>query len=164
MMIDNPPPNAGRPLRIKTRLGIILAITGATLFSAGCATLGPAYTPDSGAPKDKATVYVYRSSAMAGGAISYKVAVNGVDVSSLPSGGYFVSYVKAGENEISAKTEAKTSVTIDAKAGQSYYVKGTLGMGVLVGHPHLVEVSSDVGSKEIAKCKLVPPASTAAAR
>ena len=150
---------------MKTRLGLMLAISGVSLLSAGCATLGSTYTPDNSAPKDKATVYVYRPSGFAGAAISYTVAANGVDVSSLPSGGYFVYYAKPGENEFSAKTEASTSVTVDAKAGQTYYVKGTVGMGVFVGHPHLLQVTSDVGSQEIVKCKLVPPpASTAAAR
>ena len=151
---------------MKTRLGIMLTISGLSLLSAGCATLGSAYTPDSNAPKDKATVYVYRPSGMGGAAVSYTVAVNGVDASSLPSGGYFVYYAKPGENEFSAKTEAKTSVTVDAKAGETYYVKGTIGMGVFVGHPHLVQVTSDAGSQEIAKCKLVPPphAGTTAAR
>ena len=150
---------------MNTRLGIMLTISGLSLLSAGCATLGSAYTPDSNAPKDKATVYVYRPSGMGGAAISYTVAVNGVDASSLPSGGYFVYYAKPGENEFSAKTEAKTSVTVDAKAGETYYVKGTIGMGVFVGHPHLLQVAGDVGSQEIVKCKLVPPpASNTAAR
>jgi hypothetical protein len=49
-------------------------------------------------------------------------------------------------------------VTIDAKAGQTYYIKGTVGVGVFIGHPHLVVVSGDVGAKEIAACKLVPGA------
>ena len=152
-------------MRMNTRLGLLLAVGGMSLLSAGCASLGPAYTPVSSAPKDKATVYVYRPSAMGGAAVSYTVAVNGADVSSLPSGGYFVYYAKPGENEFAAKTEAKTSVTVDAKAGETYYVKGTIGMGVFVGHPHLLQVTSDVGSQEIVKCKLVPPpASTTAAR
>jgi hypothetical protein len=142
-----------------------MMIGGLILVCAGCATLGSAYVPDTSAPKDKATVYVYRPTAFSGGAISYTVAVNGADISSLPSGGYFVYYAKPGENEFSAKTEAKTSVTIDAKAGETYYVKGSVGMGVFVGHPHLVQVANDDGSKDIAKCKLVPAAAaTTAAR
>ena len=149
---------------MKTRLGLMIAVSGMSLLSSGCATLGSTYTPVSNAPKDKATVYVYRQPAFSGGAVSYTVAVNGVDVSSLPSGGYFVYYANPGETEFAAKTEAKTSVTVDAKAGQTYYVKGTVGMGVFVGHPHLLEVTSDVGSQEIVKCKLVPPATATAAR
>ena len=135
-----------------------LATGAVTVLLSGCATLGAAYTPDSNAPRDKGTVYVYRPKAFTGGAISYTVSVNGAEVSSLPSGGYFVYYATPGEAEISAKTEAKTSVTVDVKAGQSYYVQGSIGMGVFVGHPHLTQVTNDVGAKEIANCKLVPAA------
>jgi hypothetical protein len=133
-----------------------LATGAVTVQLSGCATLGAAYTPDSNAPRDKGTVYVYRPKAFAGGGISYTVSVNGTEVSSLPSGGYFVYYATPGETEFSAKTEAKTSVTVDVKAAQTYYVQGSIGMGVFVGHPHLTQVTGDVGAKEIADCKLVP--------
>jgi Protein of unknown function (DUF2846) len=138
-------------------IGMGLALGAVTVLLNGCATLGSTYTPDASAPKDKATVYVYRTSGFGGAAISYTVSVNGTEISSLPSGGYFVYYAAPGENEFTAKTEAKTSVTVDAKAGETYFVKGTIGMGVLVGHPHLTAVANDVGTKEIATCKLVPP-------
>ena len=134
-----------------------LAVGAMTTLMSGCATLGSAYTPDSNAPKDKGTVYVYRPKAFGGGGISYTVSANGTEVSSLPSGGYFVYYAAPGETEFSAKTEAKTSVTLDVKPGQTYYVQGTIGMGVFVGHPHLTLVGNDVGAKEIVSCKLVPP-------
>jgi hypothetical protein len=144
-------------MMLLTRRSVTITVfIASTLLIAGCATLGPAYTADTMAPKDKATVYIYRVPGFAGGAISYTVSANGVEVSKLPSGGYFVYYAKPGETEISAHTEAKTSVTLDTKAGESYYVKGTVGMGVFVGHPHLVLVSNDVGAKEIVGCKLVP--------
>ncbi len=143
---------------MSSRKILLAALAIATALLSGCATLGTAYTPDNNAPKDKGTVYVYRPKAFAGGAISYTVSVNGNEVSSLPAGGYFVYYAAPGENEFSAKTEAKTSVTLDVKAGQTYYVQGTMGMGVFVGHPHLTQVGNDVGAKEIASCKLVPAA------
>lgn len=63
-----------------------------------------------------------------------------------------------GEIEFSAKTAARTSVTIDAEAGETYYIEGTVGVGVLVGHPHLTAVPNDVGAREIVECKLVPGA------
>jgi hypothetical protein len=138
-------------------MGIALTLGAVTVLSSGCATLGSAYTPDNHAPKDKATVYVYRPSGFGGAAISYTVSVNGTEVLPLSSGSYFVYYAGPGENEFTAKTEAKTSVTVDIKAGETYYVKGSMGMGVFVGHPHLTQVTNDVGAKEIAACKLVPP-------
>jgi hypothetical protein len=122
----------------------------------GCATLGPAYTPDAVAPTDRATVYLYRSPGFVGAALSPTVNANGVALDDLPAGGYFVYHAAPGELELSARTEASTSVTLDAKAGQIYYVKGSIGVGVFVGHPHLVLVSNEVGAHEITACKLVP--------
>ena len=125
---------------------------------AGCATLGPKFEPEKAAPADYALVYVYRLPGLVGGGVVYTVLANGSDVSTLPPGGYFAYHAPPGEVELSAQTEARTSVTIDAKAGHTYYVKGSVGIGVFVGHPHLVLVSDDVGAKEIADCKLVPGA------
>src|SRR5215469_1566441 len=139
-------------------------IVGVVLLPlSGCATLGPTYSADTTTPKDKATIYVYRESGFVGGAVAYMVRANGIDVSPLPSGGYFIYHAEPGEVEFSAKTEAQTSVTVDAKAGEVYYVKGTVGVGVFVGHPHLVLVPKEVGAKEITACKLVPSTASSAA-
>ena len=127
---------------------------------AGCATLGPKFEPEKTAPTDYALVYVYRLPGIVGGGVVYTVRANGSDISTLPAGGYFVYHAPPGEVELSAQTEAKTSVTIDAKAGHTYYVRGSVGIGVFIGHPHLVVVSDDVGAKEIADCKLVPGATS----
>jgi hypothetical protein len=140
-------------------LVIVLLLSAVSLLS-GCAS-GPRYTPDTNAPRDKATVYIYRPSTF-GAAITYPVSANGTELAVLPSHGYFVYYATPGETEFTAKTEAKTSVTLDTKAGETYYVKGSMGFGVLIGHPHLTQVTNDVGAKEIAGCKLVLPKKKAA--
>lgn len=139
-----------------SRAQMLFSLLIVSFAVSGCATLGPAYTPDTAVQKDKATVYVYRSPGFVGGALSPTVNANGVALEDLPAGGYFVYHAAPGEVELSAKTEAKTSVTLDAKAGQVYYVKGSIGVGVFVGHPHLVLVTNDVGEREITACKLVP--------
>jgi hypothetical protein len=137
------------------RLFAVVALIGVALLS-GCATLGPGYTPESAPPTDKATIYVYRDFNALGGAITYTVSVNGIPYAPLPTGGYFVVHAIPGELEFAATTEVRASVTVDAKLGQVYYVKGTVGAGLIQGHPQLVLVSNDVGQKEIASCKLVP--------
>jgi hypothetical protein len=49
-----------------------------------------------------------------------------------------------------------TAVWASPSSGQVYYVKGSIGVGVFVGHPHLVLVANDVGEREITACKQVP--------
>jgi len=140
-------------LRTATVLFVLLLV-------AACATTGPQFEAATGVPADRALVYVYREAGFVGGGVSYMVRANDVEVSTLPAGGYFVYHAVPGEIEFSAKTEARTSVTIDAEAGKTYYIKGTIGVGVFVGHPHLAVVPNDVGAREIVECKLVPGAKT----
>lgn len=141
---------------VNNRRNLVAVLGIAVLLVTGCAELGPKYTADTQRPTDKATIYVYRQPAFIGAGVNYQVSANGVPISRLPSGGYFAFHAAPGEVEFSAKTEARTSVTVDAKAGEVYYIKGTVGIGVFVGHPHLGIVSKDVGEREIATCKLVP--------
>ncbi len=101
-------------------------------------------------------VYIYRPSSFVGGGVSYDVKVGETVITTLYSGGYYPYFAKPGELELWAKTEAKSAVTLDVKAGEVYYVKGTVGVGFLVGRPHLIVVPASVGEKEIAECKLIP--------
>jgi hypothetical protein len=137
------------------RVRKLLALAGIGLLLSGCVTLGPKFTPATAVRPDRATVYVYRPGSM-GAALHPTVSANGVPLADLAPTGYFVYYAAPGELELTAQTEAKTSVTLDVKAGETYYVKGSIGIGFFVGHPHLVIVSKDVGEKEITECKLVP--------
>jgi len=47
-------------------------------------------------------------------------------------------------------------VTLDLKPGDVKYVKGTLGVGFLVGRPNLTVVSNELGANEIKGCKANP--------
>ena len=126
-----------------------------SLLLSGCTTLGAKYTPDANIPANRAAVYVYRPG-MIGAALSPDVVANGVTLASLPAHGYFVYYATPGELTLTQRTEASTSVTLDVKAGETYYVQGSIRLGFFVGHPHLAIVSKDVGESEIKECKLVP--------
>jgi hypothetical protein len=91
-----------------------------------------------------------------GAAIAPTVTANKVALLTLPPNGYFVYRALPGELTLEQHTEATTSVTLDVKAGETYYVKGSVGMGFFVGHPHLVIVPKEEGERDIASCKLVP--------
>ena len=49
--------------------------------------------------------------------------------------GYFPYYADPGELEFWAKTESTSSVTVDVKAGDTAYVRGSVGVGFFVGRP-----------------------------
>jgi len=134
-------------------LGIAILLGGV----AACASTlgqvpGEVYKRVDAIPSGKALVYIYRPSGM-GMLVSYDVKANGRVVTTLQGGTYYPYVTDPGEIEFSAKTEASDSATIDAKAGQTYYLKGTVGVGFFVGHPHLRVVPAEEAEKDIADCK-----------
>jgi hypothetical protein len=64
---------------------------------------------------------------------SIDVKSNGKVVTTLYSGSYYPYFTDPGEIEFSAKTEASDEVTIDAKANQTYFLRGSVGIGFFVG-------------------------------
>lgn len=133
---------------------IVLVMIGAL---GGCApTLGQAFQKVQTLPDQGAVVYIYRPSTFVGGGVSYDVRANGVVVTTLYNGGYYPYIAKPGEIEFSAKTESTSSVTLDVKAGGVYYLRGTVGVGFIVGRPHLEAVPPEVAEKEILETKLIP--------
>jgi hypothetical protein len=125
------------------------------LLATGCASLGPVYSKIDKIPDNTGLVYIYRPSSFIGGGVSYDVKDGDTVVTTLHNGGYYPYFSSPGEKEFWAKTEAKSSVTLDVKSGQTYYIKGEVGAGFFVGHPHLMVVAPEVGEKEIEDCKLI---------
>ena len=140
------------------KLSVFFVFVFIYLFLNGCATLGPVYQKVDNIQDGKAVVYIYRPSSLVGGGVSYNVKVGETVITTLYNGGYYPYLVEPGETEFWAQTESKSSVTLDIKPGQTYYIKGTVGVGFIVGRPRLIVVSSDVGEREIAECKLIPEA------
>jgi hypothetical protein len=122
----------------------------------GCApTLGQVYKNVEAVPSNKALVYIYRPSGM-GAAVYYDVKANGKVVTTLYNGGYYPYFTDPGEIEFSAETEASDEVTIDTKVNQTYFLRGSLGIGFFVGHPHLIVVPAQEAEKEFVDCNLLP--------
>ena len=44
------------------------------------------------------------------------------------------------------------------EAGETYYLKGGIGIGLAVGRPRFSFENADVGAREVADCVLLPPA------
>ena len=123
-------------------------------------TLGASFQQTGTIPADKAIVYIYRPGGLAGGlAIPFDVKANGKAVTTLVQGGYYAYLAEPGQIEFTAfdtgfmAPTSIFSITVDAKAGQAYYLKGAHGKG-LGGRAHLESVSSEVGANEIVNCKL----------
>lgn len=140
----------------RIRLIGITILLGVSLLCFSCASLGPVYQKIDSIPEGVGLVYIYRPFNLIGSGVVYDVKVGETAVTTLSIGGYYPYFAKPGEVELWAKTESKSSVTLDVKAGQTYFVKGTVGVGILVGRPHLMVVPTEIGEKEIVECNLIP--------
>jgi hypothetical protein len=142
-----------RPFRLLSVLGLTLGLTSLLL---GCATTGPAYQ-EVPIPAGKAVVYIYRPQSFLGAALTYLVYANQIPVVNLRNGGYLPYFSGPGKILFSAETETQSVAIIAVEAGKSYYLKGTLQMGILVGRPDLQQVPELIGRAEIVNCKLIAP-------
>lgn len=138
-------------------LRILLPIMGLSSWLLGCAS-GTSFQPVE-ARADLALVYIYRIQNV-GLANRPAVKINGRQVSNLRPDGYSAHLVHPGKIVISAAStqfvdEKQSSVTIDADAGATYYVRGKLGFGRFAGAPVLTLVDEEVGATEIRRCKLI---------
>jgi hypothetical protein len=139
-----------------TKKSISLATLGAITILAltGCGARGPKFRTIEIPQKNQSLVYIYRPSSFMGAAMSYDIHVknaNGSDkvIGSLSNGGYLKYITKPEKVELWAKTEDKSSVTLDMKAGTMYCVKGELGMGIIVGRPNLTIIGNKLCQKEL---------------
>jgi len=107
----------------------------------------------------KGLVIFYRERHFVGGAVSYKVLDNGTRIGGLPNGAYFVYQAKPGVHTFTAATEATDEKPLTVEAGKTYYIRGEVQMGVLVGRPHLIIVDSQEGVsaiKDLHRVKMKP--------
>lgn len=87
-------------------------------------------------PSGKGRIVFYRPFAT-GFAIGCGVHENGAKLSSLPAGKYFFMDFDPGVHTFLVESEAKDTLRMEVEAGETYYVKCSIAMGILMGRPNL---------------------------
>lgn len=88
-------------------------------------------------PEGQGQVIFWRSGSMVGGALGCGVNIGEERISALGTGKYFVLNLVPGTYEFNAKSEAKDNLTLEVDPGETYFVKCTIRMGIMVGRPNL---------------------------
>jgi len=98
-----------------------------------------------------AVVHFYRPKRFFGAALGYKIRLgDDTTIGKARNGQYFKYEIRDfGEYKFWAKTESKSSVVIDVKKGEEYFIRCGLKMGVAVGRPEIYLIENQVGIKEI---------------
>lgn len=132
------------------RRACILSI-GAVLLLGACMPAGTVTSPNSGfaPPTGKGLVVFYRPSAFAGGAIRFNVNHAEGSLGQLTNGTVLQKVVEPGPATFWAQAISQDSITINVSAGQTYYVRGDVRMGIYAGRPQFTQVSEVQALKEI---------------
>jgi len=86
------------------------------------------------------TIIFYREAKFAGSAITYKIMHDSIFVGKMELGARMVYKCKPGLLKFWAHTESKNFIIIEAKAGETYYIECSVGVGALVGTPAFRQV------------------------
>jgi hypothetical protein len=108
-------------------------------------------------PEGKAHVVFFRPSKFVGAAIGFKVRENEVELGKLKNGSYFVLVVEPGQHTYVVHSEAKDVTRIEAEAGETYFLAGSVTMGVMAGHPNLSPADAAAFEAVLAKLKKTAP-------
>lgn len=103
----------------------------------------PALKPDAG------RVYFLRSSSMMGAAIQPDIRLDGTVVGESKPGGFFFVDTQPGTHLASASTETEKSLSFSLAAGETKYVRSSIGFGLVAGR-----VVLDLETPEKAKAEL----------
>lgn len=101
------------------------------------ATPDTSSTPAIVADPNMGTVVFFREGKFVGSMVSFMVREGDVELGKLSNGTYFVAKVPPGPHTYRVHSEAKDELSLEVEAGETYYVQGSISMGVLVGRPNL---------------------------
>ncbi|MGH8108427.1 MAG: DUF2846 domain-containing protein [Arenimonas sp.] len=85
----------------------------------------------------KALVVFFRPSRGLGALIGFIVRENDVELGKLRNGNYFAVQVEPGAHTYVVHSEAKDVTAIEAEEGETYFVSGSITMGIMAGRPNL---------------------------
>ena len=136
---------------------LLLTTLIASFLLQGCAS-GPGYSEMASTipplPGDKGRIYFYRPSMM-GAAIQPKVRLDGQEVGTAKSQGFFYVDAAPGDHFVETTTEVSRRLTLTLEKGQTRYVKLSISMGFAVGHVYPQLVDNATGEKDVKECKYI---------
>lgn len=98
-------------------------------------------------------VVFYRESGFSGGAVRFNLNQGQEPIGALNSGTVLFRDVEPGQHTFWSQAISKDSISIDVVAGKTYYIKGVVKMGLVVGRPQLSIASEAEANPSIAKMK-----------
>jgi len=137
-------------------------LIGLVIVASGCGSSG-AFVRPSTLQYSKGTVYFYRPSRFAGGAITINLRIDGTQSYTLGSGECFYAQLGLGNHLVEGLTNAmffgatnrNTAVAhVETSPGSESFIRGTLGNTGFVAGAVLKTIDPEEAKKEMGSCKL----------
>ncbi|MDB5678548.1 DUF2846 domain-containing protein [Sphingomonas bacterium] len=88
-------------------------------------------------PAGMGQIIFFRPGSIMGAALGCTVHENGKEVARLGSGKYYLVIATPGKHLYNTQAENVDQLTLEVEAGETYFVKCKVGMGVVAGRPNL---------------------------
>lgn len=108
-------------------------------------------------PEGMGQIVFFRESKMMGAAMGFIVREGEEELGKLRNATYFVHSTTPGQHSYIVHSEAKDVINIEVEAGETYYVSGRIGMGVIAGRPNLSPSSQGAFVEALKKLKPAKP-------
>jgi hypothetical protein len=129
---------------------------------AGCAKTSQAPATDSDAaksfvaPADRGLVFLYRTGKAVGAANAIEVKVNGVTAGGTGPSTIFRWELKPGTYTFHSSTkEASATVSLEVKAGKTYFIEQSARLGFDSGRVNMKEIDEEKGKSMVTNMKLL---------
>jgi hypothetical protein len=108
-------------------------------------------------PEANATVYIYKTDHRATlGRFTVPVLLDDREIARLDRNRYLIAKIPAGRRVLTSKIEKSVPLTIDLKAGETYYVQISTGVGLIkMTPPEFTLVSVWQGRSEVSDMKQI---------
>jgi len=138
-----------------------LSLLAIFLIVSGCASVPTASLDEdtlrksfSAPTTSMSAIYIYRDSNY-GAALKKSVSVDNIPLGQTAPKTYFYIEVAPGEHTLATESEfGDQTLTIETEAGEIYFVKQYIKMGLMIGGSNLKLVDETEGEKGVLKCRL----------
>lgn len=134
---------------MKPSIAIAVLLTSSLLWAQTSATT------QEQKPVSVATICIYRPHRFEGYSLKPSVYIDQVEVARLHNGESVQVTVSAGQHRVNSNDKS-TGIDLDAKAGQTYYMRVDIKTGAWKGHGAITLIDAQEGKYEFSQQKLAP--------
>jgi Protein of unknown function (DUF2846) len=102
-------------------------------------------------PAGKARIYFFRSAQLWGAPLQPQILLDGFPVGRAVAAKFFYEDVAPGSHEVTVRTVVTRKLSLNIEAGESIYVRFSVGFGWLIGRFRIEAIDPDIAREEMSR-------------